>query len=554
MTVSRINARFTLLLTALMAAAQAAAAPPNVTYLFPAGASRGDVLEVKAGGSFDHWPASVWVAGDGLEVKAAVEKGKLAVRVAADAAPGLRWIRLYDHEGAATPRPFIVGTLAERLEVEPNDTLAQAQLLDSARLTVNGTLARNGDVDCYAVRLAAGETLVASMEANRRLGSPMDGLLQVVSPDGFVLLQNDDDPLLDPRLVFEAPEDGTFVIRAFAFPAVAAASISFAGAETFIYRLMLTTGGYADHVYPLAVRSGAPAQVEVRGWNLPEEARFLEVPVAAALPSLELHHLLLANTALVRLEAEETLAEVELEGGGGAAADVLLSFPVPATTSGRIDPAGDEDLFAFRAAKGQRLLIEVRSRRLGSPLDPVLEVLDGEGKKLAEADDSGGSRDPEMSFTAPEDGEYRIKVRDLHGRGGFRYVYCLRLSTPEPDFNLSLSSDSFVLTPGKPLDIPVAVARRHGFRGEIEVTVLGLPRGVEAAPALSPAEGEASKSVEVRLETAATGAPLWGPIRIIGAARGESALSRAATAPLPGDGASTAEVWLTVASAADPGK
>ena len=40
--------------------------------------------------------------------------------------------------------------------------------------------------------------IVAVMDANRTLGSPMDGLLQVVSPRGFVLAQNDDSNGLDP--------------------------------------------------------------------------------------------------------------------------------------------------------------------------------------------------------------------------------------------------------------------------------------------------------------------------------------------------------------------
>jgi epoxyqueuosine reductase len=42
--------------------------------------------------------------------------------------------------------------------------------------------------------------LVAAVEANTALGSPMDAMLQVVSPRGFVLAENNDDIHLDPRL------------------------------------------------------------------------------------------------------------------------------------------------------------------------------------------------------------------------------------------------------------------------------------------------------------------------------------------------------------------
>ena len=41
--------------------------------------------------------------------------------VAADAPPGLRWLRLYDEDGATALRPFVIGSLPEIVEVEPND-------------------------------------------------------------------------------------------------------------------------------------------------------------------------------------------------------------------------------------------------------------------------------------------------------------------------------------------------------------------------------------------------------------------------------------------------
>ena len=68
-------------------------------------------------GTFDHWPVKCWVDGAGLSIEAGAEKGKLAIHVAADAEPGVRWVRVYDEEGATNLRPFIVGTLPEVVEV-----------------------------------------------------------------------------------------------------------------------------------------------------------------------------------------------------------------------------------------------------------------------------------------------------------------------------------------------------------------------------------------------------------------------------------------------------
>ena len=92
-----------------------------MTGLFPPGAGRGQTVAVDASGTFDHWPVKAWIEGRGVEIQAEKEKGKLTVVVAADAPPGLRWVRLYDEEGATALRPFVVGTLPEVVEVEPND-------------------------------------------------------------------------------------------------------------------------------------------------------------------------------------------------------------------------------------------------------------------------------------------------------------------------------------------------------------------------------------------------------------------------------------------------
>src|SRR5581483_10130568 len=104
-------------------------------------------------------------------------------------------------------------------EKEPNDDYRHAQPLDKS-CVVNGRLEKTGDVDCFAIHLTRGQTLVASMEANRTLGSPMDAVLQVVSARGTVLEENNDYHELDPQLMFTAPADGTYVVRTFAFPAV----------------------------------------------------------------------------------------------------------------------------------------------------------------------------------------------------------------------------------------------------------------------------------------------------------------------------------------------
>ncbi|HKI30952.1 MAG TPA: PPC domain-containing protein [Gemmataceae bacterium] len=513
-----------------------AAAPPTLTYLFPAGAQQGKTVEVTAGGTFERWPVQAWAAHKGVEIKPAKDKGKFTITVSADAAPGTCWVRLSDEQGASALRPFIVGTLPEVMEQEPNDDPKKPQVLPSSSVVVNGRLDKAGDVDCFAVKLAKDETLVASLEANRTLGSPMDGVLQLLSADGFVLEENNDDHGLDPQLIFTAPKDGSYVVRVFAFPADPDASIRFAGGETYIYRLTLTTGGFADHAFPLAVSRTDPEQVEVIGWNVPEAAKKLTVKPDAGSDVVTLWHPRLANTVSVLVEPHRCVV-------GAKPNDRKRPQPIalPVTISAGIDPPGEIDTYEFAAKKGQRLVFRADARSIGSQLDPLLRLTDAAGKSLAQADDATagkvGTRDAELAFAVPQDGNYRIEVRDLAGHGSFRHFYRLRAVLAEPDYVLVVAADRFTVAAGKPLDVPVTVERRNGFEREVEIAVEGLPAGVTATAKTL------GKSVSLRLEAKG---PASSAFRIVGTVAGRADLTRIATAPSAAFPPATPHLWLTV--------
>src|SRR5262249_39335595 len=57
----------------------------------------------------------------------------------------------------------------------------------------------------------------------------------------------------------------------------------------------------------------------------------------------------------------------------------------PGGVSGRIDREGDVDFFRFEAKRGRPVVLEVFGRRLGTPLDPAIEVLDGQGRPIPRA-------------------------------------------------------------------------------------------------------------------------------------------------------------------------
>ena len=491
------------------------AAPPAVTYLFPAGVQRGSTVEVTATGTLDPWPAKVWINQPGLTVTAAKDKGKFKVTAAADAAPGVYWLRAHNADGASPLRPFVVGTLPEVADKEPNDEPAQAQPVTGPGVVVNGQLAKAGDVDGFAVALKAGQTVVASVEANGGLKSPMDGVLQVVAPGGFVAEQNHDRRGIDPQLAFTAPPD---------------ASIRLSGGDAYVYRLTLTTAGFADHALPLAVGpDGGP--VRAVGWNVPDAAKQIEVPKGP--PGLtDVFHPLLGSTLRVR---RETVPVID------ATATAQKALAPPFALTGRLEKAAFE--VAVAGKKGQALAVQAESRGFGLDVNPVGRVAGPDGKQLARAEPGKLHSDTTLSFTPPADGEYTVTVSDLYGTAGPRGVFLLKVAAPEPDYELTVPADRVAVPPGKSIDVAVKVARKTGFTKPVEVVAEGLPEGVKLetkAPA-----GKADPNV-VTVTLSAEKAGVAGSFRLVGRVSGEPALERVARAPNGEFDEPTPDLWVTV--------
>jgi pre-peptidase len=560
--------------------ASAAAAPPKLNNLFPAGCQRGQSVTVTASGDLSSGPVRVWADRPGVSLTAEKDKGKFKAEVSADAAAGAYWLRVCNSDGASVLKPFIVGTLPELAETEPNDAPDKPQRLEP-HVVVNGKLGKSGDVDGYRVNLQSGQTLVASLQANTILGAPMDAILQVCeiferssgSVEAFVVAQNHDAVGLDPQVAFTAPHNGAYLVRLFAFPATPDSAIRFAGSDDYIYRLTLTTGPLIDHVLPLAAPR-EESQVTLGGWNLPPGATAVVPPLSA-------------DTAALT-PPDGPLAWVWRADAAGAIALPRVDYPifvgpreilvgareitVPCTVSGQLAAPRQIDRYTFAAKKSEKLRIRVAAKSLGFPTDAVITVLDESGKSVAEADDAGrDDRDPTLDFTPPAGGNYQLLVRDLANRGDLRMVYRLTIEAVQPDFALALAADSFVFEKGKSAEIKSAeitvnVTVRDGLRQAIEISAVGLPPGVTAEPVKfeptsdSPmpnsgggrrgrgnAPPATAPSVKLVLKADASAAVGGTPIRIEGRTAGESSHVRTARFPLnlPLAGSHHA-VWLTV--------
>ncbi len=526
------------LLVAIAPTTSALAAVPTPEVLSPPGGTRGTTVTVTAVAVSESWPCQIFCSRPELQFKVLDEKGKFTVTIPADCAPGVAWIRLHNAEGAAPLRPFVIGTLPEVAEVEPNNELAKAQVLPSTAVVVQGQPGAREDVDNYAVNLKAGQTLVADFDGNRTLGAACDGVLQIVSPDGFVLEQNDDDQGLDPRIAFTAPVDGRYYVRTFSFPAATDSSVNFAGSSIWHYRLTITTERFTDFTLPLAATRATAGEVEARGWNLGAE------PVKVAIPATdadEISLLVPQSGNYITLPTVPHPVLVELEPNALAQPNAI---PVPVGISGIVSAPDDADYFRFPAKKGQPLLVKVTARSQGSLIDPVVAICDATGKELQRLDDQGDKRDPELTWNPPADGDYLLTVTDLHHRGGPRFYYHVNISLPKPDYRITVAADRFVLPIDKPLEIPITVERLGGFKDEIEVSVTGLPEGVTAVAVKSLAEGETSKAV--KLVISGNPGPFSVPLQITATSTAEPKVIRKPTFKLTQYELDTNYLWLTV--------
>jgi hypothetical protein len=504
------------------------AAAPTLTGLYPAGGQRGTTIEGFAIGTFESWPVKFWTSSPLITVTPGKDKGKLSIKLSKDLIPGTYWLRCYDAQGASGLRPFIVGTLPEVMEVEPNDTQAKSQVA-SLPVVINGKLNRNGDLDSYAVTLKKGDTLVANVESHHVLRSAADMVMQLTNANGTVLTQNHDYHGLDPQLDFTATETGTYYVRLFAFPANPDSSIRYSGGELYFYRLTLTTGPFIDHVLPLATAKEHKELVRLLGWNLGSQtqAGMLQLDEEQTV----VYHPEAAGQAMVRLEKWPVI-DTTLPLQTSVTAAVPFSLTASLT---RQKPAFQTKVML---SKGKKYYLQALSQTLELDTDPVLTITDATGKIVHQAEAAALHADVMTSHIPASDGIFTIAVRDLHDRYGWRHHVFLRIFPAEPSYSISVDADRFTLTPGKHLDIPVKVSMLDGWKEPVQISLVDLPSSVKWK-VQSTSTKDAVTTITLRLENSIPGNASF---RIIGQSKD---VTKNATATLADLGTMTKTVWLT---------
>jgi hypothetical protein len=209
-------------------------------------------------------------------------------------------------------------------------------------------------------------------------------------------------------------------------------------------------------------------------------------------------------------------------------------------------PRGPDDDARFAAFGGQRLGMLDTTPEAHAMDQPVYKIqVHPAGVHFAPnglpvvhltyRNDDGGpgyGKDSRLRFTAPVDGEYILRLRDVRGLHGDDYAWRLIARRPRPDFRLTVTPRNPNVPAGGRIPITVTALRIDDFEGAINVRLADLPPGLTATRGVI-APGQISTTVLLSADGNSRLQPAV-PLRVLGTARaGEQDLSHRAT---PDDG------------------
>jgi hypothetical protein len=427
------------------------------------------------------------------------ERLRVKVTIAKDAPPGERELRVYTPAGLSNPVYFQVATLAEFLEVEPNDDHMEPALQDVALPAIINGQVRPGDIDHFRFSARKGDSVVVDVGARRiipYLADAVPGWFQAIvslyDADGNEVAYQDDYKFHpDPVLFFDVPEDGSYTLSV--------RDSIYRGREDFIYRIAIGELPFITSIFPLGAREGKDADIALSGKNLPKTR------LSGKLPSegQTVRHISVGKQGYrsnpVPFELGKLPDAFEVEPNN--ALEESQTIKMPLIVNGRIQQPGDRDVFGFHGEKGDTVSIEVTARRLNSPLDSII-TLTGPGLAEPVRNDDYVDKDKThlhlgaglvthhadsyLLHELPASGTYFVEIGDTQSKGGHDYGYRLRVSRSNPEFKLRMEPSGLHIAPGGTAAFTVRALRQEGFSGRIKLEAKNLPSGFSMSKAVIP--------------------------------------------------------------------
>lgn len=516
------------------------------------------------------------------------QPGQFTVTIAPDVPAGLYNVWVVGRFGVSNVKTFAVSHSEELVDDGSNHSIQSARTIPVGSV-VNGTV-EGRQLDYYRVHLAAGQRVLVECWA-QRIDSRANVTIVLFDSNGNELARDTETDGYDPLIDFQPKQEGDYFIGLYDFyygggnEYFYRLSVHQGPRVDFVLPLAGQQGAQGEfHIYGRNLPNGtADGRMAVRGTPLesivitaavPSEApagglTFMLPPSAA---SVSLFPLSVANVnGVPPVPIGISPVPVVLEQEPNSDPQSAQELKLPCEVDGQFYPTGDMDWYSFEAKKGDTFLIDVISSRMGCPTDPFLFVeaappgptpdeqasqseqpgrrwgrrlalLQSSAQSLAQVDDPPernnligrsldySSDDPTYRFVAPNDGRFRLMVRDNFNTGlaDPRRVYRLQIRPESPDFRVYVCPEqvktdnnqvrlaSVVLRRGDITWLKVVVDRVEGFAGEVVVSAEGLPEGVTAREVIfGPSQSQAWLAFEAASESAA-----WvGPIRVIGRAQ-----------------------------------
>ncbi|MCI0378233.1 MAG: hypothetical protein L0215_11555 [Gemmataceae bacterium] len=348
--------------------------PPELAKITPASGQRGSTHRLSIQGKNLDQVTEIITAGAKarlLAVRANEIDAEIAIPPTAPAGPVA--VKLKGAAGESKEQSFFVDLFPLVPPAEGNDSPGTGQLV-KLPASIAGKLDKAGDVDYCRFEAKAGQQLGVHL-LTKSVGSKIDPFLQLVDARGRLLAES-----LDGVLGYIFSEAGTY--------AVGVRDRELRGGADMHYRLHLGEIPVVISLFPLGLERGQEGSIGVKGVFVGTDKVRIKVPADAA-PGSKLKLSIdsplgqvLGPREIVVGEFPETIAAQKPHEKAPVYEGAV---PVPGTANGYLHQPGQRDVWKFRAKKGERLILEVNARRLGSGLDSILEVLDEKNQPVPRA-------------------------------------------------------------------------------------------------------------------------------------------------------------------------
>lgn len=278
--------------------------------------------------------------------------------------PGAVSIRVKNNLEQEIALSLEIDRFPRHMENEPNDSRLAGQVLPFP-FTVSGAIQRAGDSDWYVVEARAGQEIAIQIQSEKEAGAFFP-ILQLVDDRGI-------------RVAETANGWLTHVCQRAGPVALEVRDREFRGGPAAgNYRLHVGAFPLVTGVFPLGWKKGETVAWHLQGVGLPGAN-----PRPAAIPNTT------ADGA--RVSVESLFPGMQTVPGlvviASSLPEVLpakgIRLPVPGVANGQLSQDQPVHAWPFQASKGKRILLEVESTRLGSPMDSFLEVLAADGQPVA---------------------------------------------------------------------------------------------------------------------------------------------------------------------------